>query len=64
MESWQRDFNMTFYLAPEAGLRLGAGFGLRAQLHLVNVEPAFGPSGSVAGAAGLTYTLPGAGERR
>lgn len=61
---WQRDYNLAFYLAPEAGFRLGAGFGLRAQLHLVSIEPAFGHPGNVAGAAGLTYSLPGAGERR
>lgn len=61
---WQRDFNLAFYLAPEAGLRLGAGFGLRAQLHLVNITPAFGRNDGMAYAAGLTYRLPGSGERR
>lgn len=53
---------MAFCLMPEAGVRLGAGFGLRLRMHLIEEDP-FTADDDIRASFGLTYALPaGAGR--
>jgi hypothetical protein len=55
--------NAILEVFPEAGIRLGRGFGFRMQWHILRFLPVLEPT-PAAFAAGFTYTLPGIGERR
>lgn len=57
------DSEVAVAFIPEAGVRLGAGFGLRLRVHAFSIDP-FAADEAFRASAGLTYALPIGGAGR